>query len=257
MLSTYVSSGSALLSTAASGPDPILIDSFRFMHPDQKEAYTCWCTKTDSRKLNYGQRIDYIFVSLSLKESVKESLVLQEEHGSDHCPVMCQLALTLTPSGTIPSLSSHHFPEFTGKQSKLSTYFSKVQSSERLVKRKSSEPCISKKKLKSDGQTTMMSLWNRKQEDVSPAVGTMNGTDSPVVPTSPLSCVGSKLSVEWKDVFKAPPKAPPCSGHNEPAVLRTVKKNGPNKNRKFYVCARPDGAKSDPQSRCNFFQWTK
>ena len=205
---------------------------------------------TDSRKLNYGQRIDYVFVSLSLQESLLDSQVLQEELGSDHCPVMCQLGLILTSSDRIPSLSSHHFPEFTGRQSKLSAYFGKVPVKRPLEQSTSS----SSKKMKNGGQTTMSSLWNPKQQNNKIPIQSTDKT--PVTMKNSKSTAG-KLSTEWKGLFKPPPKAPLCSKHKQPAVLRTVKKNGPNKNRKFYVCSKPDGAKSDPQSRCDFFQWVK
>lgn len=66
-----------------------------------------------------------------------------------------------------------------------------------------------------------------------------------------------ELNAAWKSVFGSGPKAPPCSGHKEPCVLRTVKKQGPNKNRQFWVCARPMGSKEDPQARCDFFKWVK
>jgi hypothetical protein len=48
----------------------------------------------------------------------------------------------------------------------------------------------------------------------------------------------------------APPK---CKGHQEPCVIRTVKKKGENNGRQFYVCARPDGP--PPVGRCDFFLW--
>jgi hypothetical protein len=48
----------------------------------------------------------------------------------------------------------------------------------------------------------------------------------------------------------APPR---CKGHNEPCVIRTVKKKGPNQGRQFYVCVRADGP--PPVGRCDHFQW--
>jgi len=48
-------------------------------------------------------------------------------------------------------------------------------------------------------------------------------------------------------------KAPCCSGHKEPCVIRTVKKKGPNLGRQFWCCARPEGP--PPVGRCDFFQF--
>lgn len=59
----------------------------------------------------------------------------------------------------------------------------------------------------------------------------------------------------WKSVLHGPPQPPLCNSHNEPCVLRTVKKPGPNLGRQFFVCARPQGHTSNPQARCNFFAW--
>ncbi|KAH9496335.1 DNA-(apurinic or apyrimidinic site) lyase 2 [Bulinus truncatus] len=59
----------------------------------------------------------------------------------------------------------------------------------------------------------------------------------------------------WKTLLKGPAPPPLCPGHKEPCILKTVTKKGPNKNKQFYVCARPDGAPGNPEHRCNFFQW--
>ncbi|XP_020785420.1 DNA-(apurinic or apyrimidinic site) lyase 2 [Boleophthalmus pectinirostris] len=66
-----------------------------------------------------------------------------------------------------------------------------------------------------------------------------------------------KGSVFWKSVLKGPPPAPCCKIHGEPCVLRTVKKEGPNIGKQFFVCARPQGHASNPEARCNFFAWVE
>ncbi len=62
-------------------------------------------------------------------------------------------------------------------------------------------------------------------------------------------------SVFWKSVLHGPPPPPSCKVHGEPCVLRTVKKEGPNVGKQFFVCARPQGHASNPDARCNFFAW--
>ena len=42
---------------------------------------------------------------------------------------------------------------------------------------------------------------------------------------------------------------PQCTGHSEPCVERTVNKDGPNKGKRFFACARPR------QEQCNTFIW--
>ncbi|XP_056130895.1 DNA-(apurinic or apyrimidinic site) lyase 2 [Lampris incognitus] len=59
----------------------------------------------------------------------------------------------------------------------------------------------------------------------------------------------------WKSVLHGPPQPPLCKVHKEPCVLRTVKKEGPNLGRQFFVCCRPQGHASNPEARCNFFAW--
>ena len=49
--------------------------------------------KTRSRERNVGWRIDYIFISKSLKNKVKSIRILGDVIGSDHCPVMLDIDL--------------------------------------------------------------------------------------------------------------------------------------------------------------------
>ena len=48
------------------------IDTFRYLYPDKKDAYTWWSYMFKSRERNAGWRIDYFIVSDSLKERIKE-----------------------------------------------------------------------------------------------------------------------------------------------------------------------------------------
>ena len=49
--------------------------------------------------------------------------------------------------------------------------------------------------------------------------------------------------------------APLCPGHGEPSIQRVVQKPGPNQGRRFWVCARPNGAPGHAAARCDFFKW--
>lgn len=68
------------------------IDVYRDKYPTKVE-YTWWDMKTRSREKNVGWRIDYIFISKSLKNKVKSIKILGDVLGSDHCPVMLELDL--------------------------------------------------------------------------------------------------------------------------------------------------------------------
>ncbi|XP_056896633.1 DNA-(apurinic or apyrimidinic site) lyase 2 [Takifugu flavidus] len=72
---------------------------------------------------------------------------------------------------------------------------------------------------------------------------------------TPQAAKKSSSSVFWKSVLHGPPPPPSCKVHGEPCALRTVKKEGPNMGRQFFVCARPQGHVSNPDARCNFFEW--
>ncbi len=62
-------------------------DSFRWLYPDQKDAYSWWSYRTAARSRNAGWRIDYFVVSDCLRENIKDAYILSSVMGSDHCPV--------------------------------------------------------------------------------------------------------------------------------------------------------------------------
>ena len=63
------------------------IDSFRYLYPEKKDCYSWWSYMANAREKNIGWRIDYFIVSKSIKKKIKDSFILQEILGSDHCPV--------------------------------------------------------------------------------------------------------------------------------------------------------------------------
>ena len=63
-----------------------LIDSFRTLHPEEV-VYSWWSYRGGAREKNVGWRLDYCLVSESLMPKIKESYILTEVMGSDHCPV--------------------------------------------------------------------------------------------------------------------------------------------------------------------------
>ena len=65
----------------------------------------------------------------------------------------------------------------------------------------------------------------------------------------------SDTASKWKTLLKGPPQAPLCRGHQQPCILRTVKKEGPNKGKQFWVCCKPEGPKNNPDARCDHFVW--
>ncbi|MBK5244352.1 MAG: exodeoxyribonuclease III [Eubacteriaceae bacterium] len=68
-----------------------MVDSWRVQHPDEVK-YSWWSMRFNARKTNAGWRIDSFFVSEELINRIKETEILNEVMGSDHCPI----TLTLT-----------------------------------------------------------------------------------------------------------------------------------------------------------------
>jgi len=65
-------------------------DCFREMYPNEVK-YSWWPYVFDLRKRNVGWRIDYVFACDKMFSSVKDSFILNEVEGSDHCPVGVEL----------------------------------------------------------------------------------------------------------------------------------------------------------------------
>lgn len=67
-------------------------DTFRTIYPD-KVQYSWWSYMFQARAKNAGWRIDYFVVSDRLMPKVKDSFILTEIMGSDHCPVGIEIDL--------------------------------------------------------------------------------------------------------------------------------------------------------------------
>lgn len=68
------------------------IDTFRAFN-QQPGQYTWWALRTAARKRNVGWRLDYFFASPSIMPKIKNSFIMSEVEGSDHCPVGVELSL--------------------------------------------------------------------------------------------------------------------------------------------------------------------
>lgn len=66
------------------------IDTFR-LFTEGNGHYTWWTHWANARARNVGWRIDYFFVSRSLKGKVKNAQIYPQIMGSDHCPVSVTL----------------------------------------------------------------------------------------------------------------------------------------------------------------------
>ncbi len=68
------------------------VDTFRHLHPKEVK-FSYWNYVTFGRDKNIGWRIDHFLVDQRLLPKVKEALIFNEYHGSDHCPVGLKIEL--------------------------------------------------------------------------------------------------------------------------------------------------------------------
>jgi len=67
------------------------IDTFRYLYPDKRDAYTWWSYMMKAREKNAGWRIDYFLTSEKFKERILDAQIHSHVMGSDHCPVTLEL----------------------------------------------------------------------------------------------------------------------------------------------------------------------
>jgi len=130
--------------------------------------------------------------------------------------------------------SSKKLKSCDNKQSSLLTFFNKHSL---VSNRVSQEPVLSRStSVVPDNRSIGLALDTLSQD------------------TAGQLCNGDTAS-KWRMLLTGPPPAPLCRGHNEPCVLRTVKKDGPNKGKQFWVCCKPEGPKNNSEARCDHFVW--
>lgn len=66
------------------------IDTFRNQHPDAAR-YSWWSHWGKARENNVGWRIDYFFISNSLRANLLDAEIYESVLGSDHCPISITL----------------------------------------------------------------------------------------------------------------------------------------------------------------------
>ena len=62
-------------------------DTFRYLYPDKRDAYTWWSYMFNARENNVGWRIDYFLASNDMRDGIEDCILRAEVMGSDHCPV--------------------------------------------------------------------------------------------------------------------------------------------------------------------------
>lgn len=70
--------------------DSGFLDTFRYFNPHPHQ-YSWWSFRANSRANNKGWRIDYISVSKTLEQKLKDAAIYPDVKHSDHCPVYAEL----------------------------------------------------------------------------------------------------------------------------------------------------------------------
>jgi exodeoxyribonuclease-3 len=68
------------------------VDTFRYLHPDTRDAYTWWDMKTGARARNVGWRLDYCYIHHRYLDRLQGAGIAADVTGSDHCPIWLELA---------------------------------------------------------------------------------------------------------------------------------------------------------------------
>lgn len=68
------------------------VDTFRMFNQDPGN-YTWWSYRTRARERNVGWRLDYFFVNQEFKNNIKDSYILSDVMGSDHCPIALEIKI--------------------------------------------------------------------------------------------------------------------------------------------------------------------
>lgn len=68
------------------------VDTFRWVKGDEPHRYSWWAYFDFARRGNRGWRIDYICVTKNLSAKINSADILDQVHGSDHCPVVLDFA---------------------------------------------------------------------------------------------------------------------------------------------------------------------
>ncbi|XP_044856321.1 DNA-(apurinic or apyrimidinic site) endonuclease 2 [Mauremys mutica] len=267
----------------------LFVDTFRLLHPSQPYAFTCWRIDTGARLTNHGTRLDYVLAdrALALAE-LRDARILPDVPGSDHCPVLAELAATFLPAPRCPSLCTRHMPEFAGTQQTLSRFLVRVErgagatGGPGMCRGAGVRPgCSARRGRRSPrGQGDLLRYFRAAQGQLGTGTGqagqessdhNASGHGTQELAQDALGQTGQEAAhnapgqgrpqaapsstAQWRMVLRGPTPPPCCPAHGEPCALRTVRKPGPNRGRRFYVCARPPGRPSDPRARCDFFRW--
>lgn len=197
-------------------------------------------------------------VDKELSTYLEKAEVHTDINGSDHCPISATFhSLMPIPADKPPMDAAKNFKEFCGKQMNLKDFLNRNGHIPSQNSFDLSGVTKSKKNAASDTKQANITKFFVKKPKLADNTKSMQA-DQNVESNWPeykeFSDVNQDASKKWKNLLTTP-NTPSCTGHNEPCVLRTVKKKGLNQGRKFWACSRGVGQSNDPNANCNHFAW--
>lgn len=252
--------------------DGILVDSTRWLQTRKRvKMYTVWNTLKNYRPVNYGSRVDFILTSDKLIPSFKESDILADVMGSDHCPVYLDLDLKgIDLEENKETVKINKIPRFEARFKydlmnhdvlKMFAYRTKLKDTEikstascsnQITKSVSGTNSNAKRSRSID--TFFSSSKQKKAKLQSFAENATKSKSSAFLPISqsPQAAIkgANKPTNSIKALFG---KAPLCK-HGEDAILKTSR-TSTHPGKRFWVCNRPQGDTGNTESSCGFFQW--
>ncbi|MBR4693299.1 MAG: exodeoxyribonuclease III [Bacilli bacterium] len=70
--------------------DSGFIDTFRYFYPEEIK-YSWWSYLGHAREKGIGWRLDYFIVNKEMIKKIKDSTILDDVEGSDHCPIKLEI----------------------------------------------------------------------------------------------------------------------------------------------------------------------
>ncbi|KND05071.1 exodeoxyribonuclease III (xth) [Spizellomyces punctatus DAOM BR117] len=209
-----------------------MYDMFRYFHPTQEKAFTCWNTLLNARPVNYGTRIDYVLATEGLIPWMADATVEADIMGSDHCPVAVTFHDTNPVNGDClknvmappdwkpgdkrdpPRLCAKFWDEFTGKQQKLSSFFNKKSTS------------LSGGSTTELGETRSGGITQEERKETIIATNGKGGTLEITTPPSESCAQPSTISVAAPPAVHAQPSQSTLPARSGPSKLRAPTRKG-------------------------------
>lgn len=237
-----------LLTKKAANSERHMVDSYRMLYKDRKNAYTCWPTVIiGSRENNLGFRIDLMLVDSELAKYTKDVIHLTQVKGSDHCPVLLELEnVEFIGSKNHPLGSSRTWPNFRKRQTTLTSFFitsQKPKSGEvdDTTNNRSRIPDASKRLKLSPVATSptshSQSTCTSTQMSIKSVSSHEDKVDEPLTAYQKIMQKKSPVSLSSRHCEK-------CGLICEPKTNK--KKATKNFNKTYYSC---------PNPKCKYFRW--